>query len=165
MINITKPDIHIIERAILLGIFLLASMNSIHRTYYGVSKQQAFDCSGFLSLYAPKFDFGMNTRISIALAGNGSGFMTLDGIVQKNDVETRLSRDVTFSWDRINNSMIQLHDVKFFHIWRDNTPDELIEAFFYSLRESATPVMTINKLNNDFVVGTPRGPSYICHRT
>ncbi|SNY69793.1 hypothetical protein [Enterobacter sp. CC120223-11] len=149
------------KKAILAMAAVAMAANAI---YFYARYHSTYDikCDAYVSYQAKQDDFGYDVVITMDLLNDASGLFGIEGTMRKGTNSWTLNRDVAFNYQHLQTHDIRLDEVRIIKHGRDNSPDEIFDRNFISLKDDASRTISLAKVMNGYVVGTLRAPVFTC---
>lgn len=156
-----KKNMTMKNKIILVLFAVIIVTNAI---YFYVRYNATYDiqCDGYVSYRASQDEFGYDVVITLNLRNDASGLFGIEGIMRKGNDTWTLNRDVTFFYHQQQPGAIRLEEVHIIKHGRDNSPDEIFDRNFFSLKDEASRSVSLVKLMDSYVIGTLRAPIFTC---
>lgn len=119
-------------------------------------------CESFVRYYAIRDQFSYEVIITMDLRNDSMGSFGIEGVMRKGNHSWTLNRDVDFSYQHLQTNYIRLNKVHIIKHGRDNSPDDIFDRNFISLKDEASRTISLAKVMNGYVIGTLRAPVFTC---
>ncbi|EBP0972791.1 hypothetical protein LB58_19160 [Salmonella enterica] len=160
MMNIAKSMIRKSEVITFMLIFLILISGVF--TYFKYRNIVHVDCDADFFFRAPQSQYLIKGTMKLKMDHNRKGIIRIDGVVEHNHEQTWLSRDATFTYNQLDATAFRMDNLKITKGERDNASDKDFAENFYSLATKSRRILTIYRIENDFIVGNYRSPIFMC---
>ncbi|HGM5490593.1 TPA: FidL-like protein [Serratia fonticola] len=134
-------------------------------TYLLFSKKLNFSCKTHYHQVLKKNNFIIDATVIFLFKNNGKGFLSMDGEVISNGHNYNLRREYYFDYQHDSRNIYRLTKINKISSLRDNTPDGIMEKYFYTTMRPSGVLLTISPLENIkglYAIGTIYSPTFLC---
>ncbi|MCU6345965.1 hypothetical protein [Enterobacter quasiroggenkampii] len=150
------------KRKIIIFILLSSILLAGIFTYFLYRNRVLIDCDADFVFRAPQNQYLIKGTMKLKMDHNQKGHISIDGIVETKNEQTRLNRDAIFTYYQLNPSSFRMDNLKVIKGERDNASDKDFAENFYSLAFKTRRVLTIYKIENGYLVGNHVSPAFMC---
>lgn len=104
----------------------------------------------------------MQSILKLDFYGDDDITMIIDGKITLDGHFFILKRRLSGKYQHINKNTYLLSQYSFSLAGSDNTPPDVINHHVFNFTKEKNIYFTINKIENNWLVGTPYSPGYIC---
>ncbi|MCU6190243.1 hypothetical protein KWH79_20530 [Enterobacter bugandensis] len=143
---------------ILISFILLAGIF----TYFHYRNLFLIDCDADFVFRAPQSQYLIKGTMKLKMDHSRKGHIRIDGVVEHNNEQTWLNRDAIFTYHQLDATSFRMDNLKVIKGERDNASDKDFAKNFYSLSSKTRRILTIYRIENDYLVGNYRAPVFMC---
>lgn len=124
-----------------------------------------FSCSSYYEQKVLDNQFMMITNNIITFSKDGSGSLSMDGVVTHFDLTYKVRRDYHFKYTHKNNNIYQLFDIEVLTAGQDNTHQSLLDQNFFSVQRTSPHTIyigTLDILDKAHIIGGLYAPAFVC---
>lgn len=119
-------------------------------------------CTSYIEQWNNKEEYRMNSSFIFSFERNGTGLISIDGKLHYKKNEYTLNRNIKVTYKKMSDNIWEFTSMKTTKQIADNTPDNLITRFFYSIDDNEGHYMILSKVNDNWLIGSIRSPAFIC---
>lgn len=144
--------------------FLLLAVITFNITYFTLNNGSVVNdtCVSVLRTHDFNNHFNSIETVKLVMSPDQTGYISLSGSMSSNNKTTTLFREIRFKYDKENDDIYKLFDIETVKHSRDNTPDILVDSFFFSTRHEKARYMTVSKITNAYAIGNLHSPVFLC---
>lgn len=143
---------------ILIAIMVIMDINYIEKRRKDLLNDS---CTTVLEFHSLRSDFAAYLNTVLVLRPDETGYMDMTGRVETTGNHYVTSRTIKFSYLSEGDNIYYLEDMSTDKYASDNTPDNLMNSVFFSISKKGR-YMTLEKINNGYIVGNLHSPVLIC---
>lgn len=145
--------------SILLTIIVLAIFSYLYHT--GSHKLNIACTANFMHI-SENQKYTMLTIIKQEFRPNETLTAVMDGKIQLGDNIYTLKRRIHGRYRYEEKNVYRLTQSKIYLAGSDNVPPEVFRKYFFNLNPQQDMFFTISRLENQWIIGTPYTPAFIC---
>lgn len=119
-------------------------------------------CEADFIFRAPQNEFEFQGAMTLTMRRDSRGKIDLDGIVKSANGQTHVNRDILFTYRQLDETSFSMVDAHVVKGERDDASDVDIARNFFSLAMPTRRVFTLFRVNNSYLVGNIRAPTFMC---
>lgn len=131
-------------------------------SYFQYRHRVLIDCDADFVFRAPQTQYMIKGTMKLKMDHSRQGHISIDGVVEVRNDQSRLNRDATFTYHQLNATSFRMDNLKIIKGERDTASDKDFAENFYSLEFKSRRILTIHKMENGYLVGNSRAPAFMC---
>lgn len=119
-------------------------------------------CEADFIFRAPQNEFEFQGAMTLTMRRDNRGKIDLDGVVKSRSGEAHVNRDILFTYRQLDQTSFAIVDAQVVKGERDDASDVIIARNFFSLAMPTRRVFTLFRVNNGYLIGNTRAPTFMC---
>ncbi|MGG6196332.1 FidL-like protein [Pantoea allii] len=119
-------------------------------------------CTSVFSMENFSSSFTSSVDATIVFRSDKSAYIAFSGQLDADNRTMILSRDMHLRYEKDSRNVYQMNHISTVKHAADNTSDALMDTFFFSISKEKVRYMTVDRINNAYVIGNLHSPVFMC---
>ncbi|WP_434638748.1 FidL-like protein [Klebsiella sp. I138] len=148
---------------VFVAVFLLVTLAVIFSILQKRSSEVFSDtCTSVFSMENLSSSFTSSVDTMIVFRRDKSAYIAFSGQLNADNRTMILSRDIHFHYEKDSRNVYQMNHISTVKHAADNTSDAIMDALFFSISKEKVRYMTVDRINNAYVIGNLHSPVFMC---